>query len=246
VAPARHQPFFTEQLCRLPHCYLPHDPDEPVAEEPASRAQWGLPEDGLVFCSFNQPQKLDRATFDIWMGVLGECPGSVLWLHGHGAPGDDNLRRGAAERGVAPTRLVFADKPSKPRHLRRLALADVAFDTRSYNGHTTSLDALWAGLPLVAELGGHLAARVAASALVAVGLPGLVAGNAEQYRAIALKLAGDPAARAAIRGTLAAARNRAPLFDAPRFVRNLERAYETMIARQRRGEGPSPIDVREA
>jgi predicted O-linked N-acetylglucosamine transferase (SPINDLY family) len=199
----------------------------------------------LVFCSFNQPQKLDRPTFEIWAGLLAEIPGSVLWMHGHGAPADGNLRRAAAERGIDPARLVFADKPPKPQHLRRLALADIALDTRSYNGHTTSLDALWAGLPLVTELGSHFAARVAASALLAVGLPGLVARNAEQYRTIALKLARDPAARTSIRGALASFRNRAPLFDAPRFVRNLERGYEIMMARHIRGEPPSPIDVRE-
>jgi protein O-GlcNAc transferase len=245
VAPPDQQPFFAEQLCRLPHCYLPHDPDEPVAAEPMTRGQCGLPAEGLVFCSFNQPRKLDRATFDIWAGLLREIPGSVLWMHSYGRLADGNLRRAAAERGVEPARLVFADKPAKPQHLRRLALADIALDTRTYNGHTTTLDALWAGLPLVAELGSHFTARVAASALIAVGLPGLVARNGEQYRTIALKLARDPAARASIRSALAAARNRAPLFDAPRFVRNLERGYETMIARHIRGERPSPIDVRD-
>ena len=245
VAPPAHQPFFSEQLCRLPHCYLPHDPDEAVAQEAMTRARWDLPAGALVFCSFNQTQKLDRATFDIWAGLLREIPGSVLWLHGRDALTDANLRRAVGERGVDPQRLIFADKPAKPVHLQRLALADIALDTRGYNGHTTSLDALWVGLPLVAELGGHFAARVAASALMALGLPGLVAREPGRYADIALKLARDPSARKAIRGVLAAARNHAPLFDAPRFVRNLERGYETMMARHRRGERPGPIDVRE-
>ena len=101
-------------------------------------------------------------------------------------------------------------------------------------------------IALVAELGGHFAARVAASALMALGLPGLVAREPGRYADIALKLARDPSARNAIRGVLAAARNHAPLFDAPRFVRNLERGYETMVLRHRRGERPGPIDVKEA
>ncbi len=245
VAPAAHQPFFAEQLCRLPHCYLPHDPEEPVAGEPVTRAKYELPEVALVFCSFNAPQKMDRATFDIWMNLLAEIPGSVLWLHAIGALAQANLRKRAEKRGIYSQRLIFAGRPSKPEHLARLALADIALDTRSYNGHTTSLDALFAGIPLVAELGSQFASRVAASALGAVGLPGLVAHNGEQYQEIALRLARDPVARQSIRAVLAQAR-RAPLFDAPRFVRNLERGYDIMIARHRRGERPSPIDIREA
>ena len=245
VAPPDHQAFFAEQLCRLPHCYLPHDPDEPVAGGPATRAQWGLPAKGLVFCSFNAPQKFDRATFDIWMSLLGDVPGSVLWLHGGEATAQENLHKVAQARGVDPRRLVFASRPAKPEHLRRLALADIALDTRSYNGHTTSLDALFAGVPLVAELGPQFASRVAASALNAVGLPGLIARSGAQYTEIALRLAEDADARGAIRAVLAEARRKAPLFDAPRFVRNLERGFEIMMARQRRGERPAPIDVRE-
>jgi protein O-GlcNAc transferase len=245
VAPAEHQRFFAEQICRLPHCYLPHDPQEDVAADAVTRMQYGLPDEGLVFCSFNQPQKIDRATFGIWMGLLGEVPGSLMWMHAHGSPADDHLRRAVASHDIDPRRLVFADKPPKALHLRRLALADVALDTRIYNGHTTSLDALFAGVPLVSERGGQFAARVGASALMALGLPGLVAQNAGQYTTIALKLARDPEARLAIRSALAALRNRGPLFDAPRFVRNLERAYEIMVARHARGEAASPIDVRD-
>jgi protein O-GlcNAc transferase len=249
VAPADHQPFFAEQLCRLPHCYLPHDPEEPVAPPVApgtmTRGQWGLPEKGLVFCSFNTPQKLERATFDIWMRLLGDVPGSVLWLHGGEATAQENLRKAAAASGIEPQRLVFAGRPAKPEHLRRLALADIALDTRSYNGHTTSLDALFAGVPVVAELGSQFASRVAASALNAAGLPGLIARSGAQYAEIALRLAEDPDARQAIRAVLAEAPRKAPLFDAPRFVRNLERGYEIMMARHRRGERPAPIDVRE-
>ena len=145
------------------------------------------------------------------MSLLGDVPGSVLWLHGGEATAQENLRRTAQTRGIDPRRLIFASRPAKPEHLRRLALADIALDTRSYNGHTTSLDALFAGVPLVAELGGQFASRVAASALNAVGLPGLIARSGAQYAEIALRLAEDADARGAIRAVLAEARGKAPL-----------------------------------
>jgi protein O-GlcNAc transferase len=246
VAPQAHQRFFSERICRLPHCYLPHDPDEPVAPGTITREQAGLPLQGLVFCSFNAPQKIDRETFAVWMRLLREVPGSLLWLHGVEMATQENLSAAAQTAQVDRQRLVFADRPSKPEHLRRLAIADIALDTRSYNGHTTSLDALFAGVPLVAELGEAFASRVAASALHSLGLPGLIARNAERYFEIALRLAQEPASRQSIRATLAAARNTAPLFDAPRFVRNLERGYEAMMACLARGEAPAPIDVKES
>jgi protein O-GlcNAc transferase len=245
VAPPEHQHGFAERLCRLPHCYLPHDPGEKISGLPVSRTDCGLPAQGIVFCSFNQPQKLDPATFEIWCGLLSEFPGGVLWLHDRGQLACDNLRRAAAKRGIDPSRLVFADKPDKPRHLARLALADIALDTRAYNGHTTTLDALYVGVPVVAQLGTHFASRVAASALAAAGLPELIARNGDEYRRIAHGLAGDANARGLLRARLAAARNSAPLFDAMRFTRNLERGYEIMVARHRQGETPAPIDVQE-
>jgi predicted O-linked N-acetylglucosamine transferase (SPINDLY family) len=177
------------------------------------------------------------------MGLLRDLPDAVLWLHRLNEVAPVNLQNEAAKRGVAPERLIFADRPEKPVHLRRLGLADLALDTRLYNGHTTSSDALWAGLPVLTMLGSHYAARVSASVLTAIGMPDLVATSLDAYRAIALKLARDPAALANVKARLARNQKTTPLFDSPRFARNLEAVYRAAWTRYESGLAPEMIDL---
>jgi len=242
VTPPDQAPHYSEKLAYLPETFQPNDDRQPIAPGRSTRAEYGLPENGFVFCSFNQPYKIEPVLFDLWMGLLRDLPDSVLWLHRLNEVAPVNLQREAAKRGVAPERLVFADRPEKPVHLRRLALADLALDTRLYNGHTTSSDALWAGLPVLTMLGSHYAARVSASVLTAIGLPDLVATSLEGYRVIALKLARDPAALANMKARLARNRTTMPLFDSPRFARNLESVYRAVWTRHEAGLAPDLID----
>jgi len=244
VTPPDLQPFFSEALCRLPHCYLPTDDGAEIAEQPATRAACGLPAEGFVFASFNRGFKIDAETFDVWMGLLKDTPNSVLWLWRSNALIDGNLKRAAEARGVASSRLVFAERlPAKAQHLRRLSLADLALDTRIYNGHTTTCDCLWAGLPVLAILGRHFASRVSASLLQAVGLSELVTRDLGDYRAAALGYARAPERLAALTARLRANRRSHPLFDPKRYARSLEAGYRAMWDRLARGERPQPLDI---
>jgi len=101
-------------------------------------------------------------------------------------------------------------------------------DTRIVNGHTTSSDALWAGVPLLALEGRHFASRVSSSLLQAVGLPELITPSLEDYESLAVRLARNPSQLDAIRKKLAKNRLSEPLFDTPRFARDLENVYREM------------------
>jgi predicted O-linked N-acetylglucosamine transferase (SPINDLY family) len=243
VVPDVEARFWAEKPVRMPHCYFVADHLQPIAAETPSRRDLGLPEDGFVFVSFNGYYKIEPVAFDAWMRILGAIPGSVLWLGSQALSGMDNLRREAAARGVEPDRLVFAPRvPEKADHLARLAAADLAFDTLRFNGFGTTSDVLWAGVPLLTVLGTSLATRVTASELTAVGLADLIADSVAGYEALAIALARDPARLAAVRARLAARRS-SPLFDTPRWVRNLERAYRTMWMRHEAGLPPAGFDV---
>ena len=102
---------------------------------------------------------------------------------------------------------------------------------------------MWAGVPVVAVLGTHFASRVSSSLLQAVGLPELITDNLEDYESLALRLSRNPGELAALRTKLAQNRNTEPLFDTPRFVRNLESAYRQVWDRFLTGETPQMIDV---
>ena len=236
------EPFYSEKIACLPHSYQVND--DSVAVPPAPpRAELGLPAEGFVFCCFNATYKLQPQCFHIWMRLLGQVPGSVLWLFDHGPAGTRNLRTAARERGVDPQRLVFAPRVDHAQHLARQQRADLFLDTLPYNAHTTASDALWAGLPVLTCRGSTFAGRVAASLLGALGLPELVAANLADYEALALKLAREPRTLAALREKLARNRRGSALFDSERFCRDIERAYLRMWELHQRGEAPRSFAV---
>ncbi|MEX2202174.1 MAG: tetratricopeptide repeat protein [Dongiaceae bacterium] len=245
VTPPTAQTWFAERLCCLPNTYQVNDDRLDIPTSAMTRAEAGLPESDFVFCCFNKPFKIDAPLFDLWLSILDAVPRSVLWLWSRNALAEAAMRERAATRGIDPKRLLFAGKVVLPRHLQRLHLADLALDSMPYNGHATTSNALWAGVPVVTVLGGHFASRVSASLLTAADIPELIAADRDTYRARAIELAHDPATLGVLRAKLAAARHTAPFFDTGRFVRNLECAYEAMWARHRRGELPATIEIGE-
>jgi predicted O-linked N-acetylglucosamine transferase (SPINDLY family) len=239
VLPHDQQIFYDEKIVHLPDCYQPNDPSRPLTM--MSRAEAGLPESGFVFCCFNIHRKISRPVFESWMRLLAAAPGSLLWLLDDTA--GEVLRAEAAVRGIDPARLVFSPKRDAAAHLARSGCADLVLDTMPYGAHTTTSDALWAGVPIVTVLGPSFANRVAASLLTAIGAPEMIAATLEEYEALALALARDPPRLAALKAKLAANRLTAPLFDADRFRRHIERSYEMMMRIARAGETPRPFSV---
>jgi predicted O-linked N-acetylglucosamine transferase (SPINDLY family) len=243
TAPLNHQPFYSEAIVDLPHCYQPNDTQRAISATTPSRAACGLPEEGVVFCCFNGAYKLSPPLFDVWMRLLLASPGGVLWLLVSAEGVKANLRREAEARGVGGERLVFGDVLPLEDHLARHRLADLFLDTAPINAHTTASDALWAGLPVLTILGDSFAGRVAASLVRTVGLPELVAASLADYEAIALELAADPAKLAALKARLATQRGTAPLFDIARYTADLERAYAAMVERWQGGLPPRAFSV---
>jgi len=226
VAPDDEARWLREKRLIMPHTYMPTDDTAPLATTAPDRAALGLPPAGKVLASFNQPLKIDRAVFACWMRLLTAVPGAVLWLAQAQGGAQASLRAAAAAQGVDPARLVFARRlPDKTAHMARFHHIDLALDTARYNGHTTTIDALWAGVPVVVAKGRHFASRVSAGLVAAAGVPELVTDDLAAYEALALRLLRDDAARRALRDRLAAARGTAPLFDSAGFVAALERGF---------------------
>ena len=214
---------FTEKPAPMPHCFFPTDTTLAIGTVP-TRAQAGLPENGFVFASFNNNWKITAPVFALWMRLLKQIDGSVLWLKKPGDKAAANLQAAARTAGIDPARLVFAAPAALDVHFARHTLADLFLDTLPYNAHATCCDALWSGLPVLTCAGSAYAGRVAASMLAAVGLPELITTSPEDYEALSLALARDPARLKGLRDRLA---NRAatPLFDMPQFARDIETLY---------------------
>ena len=242
TVPEELQPAFRERIVRLPGCWIATDTSEAVPEATPSRASQGLPESGFVFCSFNTVYKITPTVFDAWARLLGEVEGSVLWLKNDGDAAIANLRREAEKRGIDGTRLIFASRVPLGEHLARHRLADLFLDTFPYGAQTTASHALWAGLPVLTMRGATALSRVSASILETAGLSDLVVDSLDDYYRLALELARQPERLSLLRQRVQAART-SPLFDAALYRRRVEKAYELVLARQRRGEPPASFDV---
>jgi predicted O-linked N-acetylglucosamine transferase (SPINDLY family) len=246
VTPEDQASFYSENFVYMPHCYMVTDHRQSIAVKEWNKADFGLPEDHFVFCSFNGPYKIEPLMFDLWMSILRELPRSVLWLREMSKEALSHLKEEAEDRGIQPERIIFAERlPSKEEHLARLRLVDLVLDTRIYNGHTTTSDSLWAGVPVITLEGHHFASRSATSLLTSLDLTDLITKTPEEYHALAIHLAQNPDELQALRQKLEENRLKAPLFDTPRFVKNLESAYKEIWKIFVAGEDPRLIEVKE-
>ena len=239
VVPEQHRPFYSEHVVHLP-CYLPPGDRRGIASPLRARAQWGLPEQGFVFCSHHPSYKITPHVFGVWMRLLRATEGSVLWLQkGHEAS-IRNMETEASRQGVDPERLIFASHvPDTETYLARFTAADLFLDTLPYNAHTTTSDALWAGLPVLTCQGNSFASRVAASLLSTLGLTELITDSLEGYEARARELIESPVLLGELRARLRAQRDIHPWFNADNLTRNLESAYIGMWERFERGAPPA-------
>ena len=231
VTPPDFADGYSERIVRMPHSFMITDREQPISERAIKRCDCGLPDEAVVFCAFHSGYKIDPGSFDAWISILREVPGSVLWMSVRDPAGQANLRREAQVRNVDASRLIFAGHVAlKADHLARLRLADLFLDARYYNAHASGCDALWAGLPLLTCPAETFASRVGASLLNAVGMPELIASDQEKYVEMAINLGLSSQKRIELRRTLSEKRLVTPLFDTPLFVRNLESAYRQMWA----------------
>lgn len=234
IIPEYAQAHYAEKIIYLPS-YQANDSQRHIAERTFSREELGLPQHGFVFCCFNANYKIMPATFGMWMRILRRVEGSTLFLNADNPVARRNLLKHVEEYGADPSRVVFGERIPVEHYLARFRAMDLFLDTLPYNAGTTASDALWAGLPVLTCTGEAFAGRVAASLLNAIGLPELITATQAQYEELAVHLATKPALMAAIRKKLTNNKAVAPLFDTPRFTKNLESAYTQIYAGHRAG-----------
>jgi len=243
VIPEEHQAYYTEKIVYLPHSYQVNDSLRAIDANTSSRREQGLPEQGFVFCCFNNSFKITPDVFEVWMRLLHNVKASVLWLLQDNPQAAANLQNEAQAHGIDSQRLIFASRAQLPAHLARHRLADLFLDTFHCNAHTTASDALWAGLPVLTRLGHSFSGRVAASLLTAIGIPELISETTAEYEAQAMDLAMYPEKLSALKAKLAQHRLTQPLFDTSLMRKHIENAYQQMYERHHQGQAPDHIYV---
>jgi len=228
--PKSDQPFFTEKIAYLPDSFFPVDTSIRDFGDLPSRNSQGLPDDGFIFTCFNNAYKIQPEIFRCWMNLLQSVEGSVLWLTTPSSKAIKNLQAACEELGVDSSRLIFAKREAERKdHLSRLRLVDLFLDTPQYNAHATCADALWAGVPVLTQVGSTFAGRVAASQLHALGMADCIVESIEEYTEKAIELALNPTLLQLVKGRLAQNSKTKPLFDSKLHVRNLENLYREIF-----------------
>ena len=240
VTPLEHAPHYTERIAQMPASYQPNDSRRALPPAP-SRSELGLPEDAVVLCCFNQSYKFLPAMVDLWAQVMTQAPHTVMWLLSWNDHGQRNLVQAFAARGIAPERLVFAEKAPLHQHIARLQQANLFLDTWPCNAHTTASEALWAGVPVLTVPGDTFASRVAASLVTACGLPQMACADEATYVRMAVALAHKPEALRTLQQHLREERLRLPLFDTTRYARDYEALLQRMFERQQAGLPPDHL-----
>lgn len=244
VIPPASREYYVEKIAYMPNSYQANDAKRIISDRQFSRSELGLPEQGFVFCCFNNNYKITPQTYDSWMRVLKAVEGSVLWLIEDNPLAANNLKAEAEKRDVSPERIIFASRLALPEHLARHRNADLFLDTLPYNAHTTASDALWAVLPVLTCMGNTFPGRVAASLLTALEVPELITHSIEEYECRAIELANNPDRLHALKNQLIANRLEKPLFNTQMFTKNLEILYSKMYECYQQKLEPDHISVK--
>jgi predicted O-linked N-acetylglucosamine transferase (SPINDLY family) len=243
IIPEGGELFYSERVARLP-CYQPNDRHRTINPRPPTRAEEGLPENGIVFCCFNGQQKFSSVVFSRWMSILSQVEGSVLWLLSTPDSAKERLSQMAVEEfGIDPSRLIFGKRCDNPTHLARYPLADLFLDTVPYGAHTTTSDALWMGVPVLTYPGKGFAARVCASLVLAAGMPDMVCASGEEYVRRAVEIGSNPHLVAELKDRLRSNRSSCMLFDTDNTARRLEDLFAKMWGDYRAHGRPRPNRV---
>ncbi len=236
--------LYPEKVIRIPPTYQINDYAARWLPPRPRKASVGLPEGATVIGMFNNVNKVGSGVWQVWMRILEKLPGAILWMLDPGEIARENLREAARKHGVDPdARIIFAPKMRQEPHIARLQLCDLVLDPWPYGGHTTTGDALFAGVPVVALEGTNFPSRVSGGLLRAAGLGMLVAANVDAYIGLAVDLVNHPEKILKIRRHLRQRRERLPVFDAATRTRQLEAAYLAAHSRSVRGLAPAHLRV---
>ena len=232
IVPENEQKYYSEKIIYMPNTYWPTDSSLQLSAISYQRKDFGIPENAFVFCAFHTSYKIEPEVFKVWVSILKKVPKSVLWLLWQNKTQVKNLKSAAKKMGVNINRLIFSPSQPKLNHLARIKLADLSLDTRIVNGHTTTTDCLFAGVPVITILGNHFASRVSASMLKAIGLPELITKNLKEYEDLAIKLATNPKKLQTITYKLQTNLRTHPLFDTKKYTGNLEKIFIDLYNRK--------------
>lgn len=227
LIPSNERKYYKEKIIYMPNTYQPNDDTQQISKKKFTHAELDLPQNSFIFACFNSPHKISPEIFQVWINILKKVNNSVLWLLYTNDQTINNLINEFKKNSLSKNRLIFAKKIEHSLHLSRLKIANLCLDTIPYNGHTTTSDALRAGIPVVTCAGNTFASRVSSSLLCATKIPEFITYNLDEYENLAIELALDKEKLNNLKRKLINNKDLI-LFNSTLFTKNLEKAYKTV------------------
>jgi len=246
IIPKENHQFYTEKIAHLPNSYMVDDSKRVASNQSPSRGDVGLPKDAFVFCCFNNENKVSQQVLESWSRILLKVKNSVLWIPENNEYFASSIRAKFEDLGVDPAHIFFAKRVElMADHLARYSCADLFLDTFQYNAHSTAVDSLKAGIPVITLIGQSFARRVGASLLRAIDLPELITRSQEEYESLAIELATNSEKLKELKERLKSNLTTKPLFNTPLFARHIEAAYTKIYERYQANLDPDHIYIRQ-
>ncbi len=217
--PKKNQSGFTEEPLYLKATYLVVDPNTEL-QPGVTRAQFNLPEDGMIYCALLNSYKITPEMFGAWMNILKAVPDSVLWLVDENPTTRKNLESYATSHGIDKARLHFSQRVHPAQYRSQLALADLFLDTSPYGNGATARDAVIANLPILTKPGRTMMSRLSAHVMKSIGLKELIVKDIASYENKAIEIGKNKSIIREIKEKMLASRTTSHLFNAEKFTKD--------------------------
>ncbi len=244
LIPKEERQYYSESIIYMPYTYQVNTVNKTIQNPLPARKEYNIPKDAFAFCCFNQNDKFDTETVTLWMKILSQVPGSVLWIWGNYENIGKKIKAFGEQFGIQPGRLIVSPTEPNPRHLARIQLADLFLDTLYYNAHTSCSDALRVGLPVLTSPGKTFASRVAASLLKLVKGDALIAKSPEDYVEKAVYYANHPEKLKIVREKILRNLPASHIYDPKLFAAHLDQAFIQIWERHLSGKKPQDLRIR--
>jgi predicted O-linked N-acetylglucosamine transferase (SPINDLY family) len=235
VIPQENEKFYAEKILRIEKTYQANDHIHEKWPKKVSKSSFGFSDDVLVLGMFNNANKVTEIVWKTWMEILQRLPHAVLWMLKPNEAAQENLIQGAKKFNINPNRIIFAPRLGRENHFQRVAACDLIIDPWPYGGHTTTSDALFAGVPVVTLKGTNFASRVSSGLIIAAGLPGLVAESLDEYIEGVVRLSTTPGLLEKAKNYLIENRKKLNIFDSQSKAKQLENAILKILERRIQG-----------
>lgn len=243
VIPKEYENFFSEKIIYLSDSFYPKDQSRVISSKKFSRNNLGISKNSFVYCSFNNSYKITSEELKIWGNILGNVKDSYLLLLSNNEEMKENLTGELIKNKINPAQVKFLDYLSFQDHMARHEICDLFLDSFNINAHTSAVDSLWAGLPILTKVGKSFCSRICGSILQSVGFNELITYSTNEYEIKAIYFGRNKGEINKIKNKIIKLKKQKKFYDIKKYTRKLEKAFEKAHSLRLKNKQPTHFEI---